>query len=43
MKKANIVELAAKAYTLGKEYEKTYRGCSQCVIAALQDALEDQE
>jgi C_GCAxxG_C_C family probable redox protein len=23
MKKANIVELAAKAYTLGKEYEKT--------------------
>jgi C_GCAxxG_C_C family probable redox protein len=39
MKKANIVELAAKAYTLGKEYEKTYRGCGQCVIAALQDAL----
>jgi C_GCAxxG_C_C family probable redox protein len=39
-KRANIVELAEKAYRLGKEYEKTYRGCSQCVIAALQDALE---
>jgi C_GCAxxG_C_C family probable redox protein len=25
---------------LGKEYERTYRGCSQCVIAALQDALD---
>jgi len=37
MKKA---ELAEKAYRLGKEYEKTYRGCSQCVIAALQDALD---
>jgi len=39
MKKENIIELAGKAYTLGKEYEKTYRGCGQCVIAALQDAL----
>jgi C_GCAxxG_C_C family probable redox protein len=39
-KKANFVELAEKAYRLGKEYEKTYRGCSQCVIAALQDTLE---
>lgn len=38
--KAPIAELAEKAYKLGKEYEKTYRGCSQCVIAALQDALE---
>jgi C_GCAxxG_C_C family probable redox protein len=28
-----------KAYELGKEYEKVYRGCSQCVVAALQDAL----
>ena len=36
----NKTELAEKAYRLGKEYEKTYRGCSQCVIAALQDALE---
>ncbi len=33
-------ELMEKAYRLGKEYEKTYRGCGQCVIAALQDALD---
>lgn len=32
--------VAEKAYELGKEYERTYRGCSQCVIAALQDALD---
>ena len=32
-------DTAEKAYELGKEYEKTYKGCSQCVIAALQDAL----
>jgi len=32
-------EALEKAYNLGKEYEKTYRGCSQCVIAALQDVL----
>jgi C_GCAxxG_C_C family probable redox protein len=31
---------AEKAYELGKEYEKTYKGCSQCAIAALQDALD---
>jgi hypothetical protein len=36
--KKPIAELGEKAYKLGKEYEKTYRGCSQCVIAALQDA-----
>ncbi|NWG03816.1 MAG: C_GCAxxG_C_C family protein [Syntrophaceae bacterium] len=36
MKKAEQVE---KAYRLGKEYERTYRGCSQCVMAALQDTL----
>jgi len=28
-----------KAYQLGKDYEKTYKGCSQCVVAALQDAF----
>ncbi|HEX77917.1 MAG TPA: C_GCAxxG_C_C family protein [Dehalococcoidia bacterium] len=33
-------EAVQKAYDLGKEYERTYRGCSQCVIAALQDAFE---
>jgi len=29
-----------KAYELGKHYEKTYRGCSQCAIAALQDVFD---
>jgi C_GCAxxG_C_C family probable redox protein len=32
----NVIE---KAYQLGKEYEKIYKGCSQCVIAAIQDAF----
>jgi C_GCAxxG_C_C family probable redox protein len=33
-------DAAEKAYQLGKEYEKVYKGCSQCVIAAVQDALD---
>ena len=33
-------ELLDKAYRLGFEYEKTYRGCSQCAIAAIQDTLD---
>lgn len=33
-------ELLEKAYRLGFEYEKTYRGCSQCAIAAIQDTLD---
>lgn len=32
-------ELLKKAYELGFEYEKVYRGCSQCAIAAIQDTL----
>jgi C_GCAxxG_C_C family probable redox protein len=32
--------LLDKAYQLGFEYEKTYMGCSQCAIAAIQDTLE---
>ena len=36
-------ELLGKAYELGFEYEKTYKGCSQCVIAAIQDTLEIRE
>lgn len=32
-------EFMEKAYRLGFEYEKTYKGCSQCVIAAIQDTL----
>ena len=37
--KKEAKELAEKAYQLGKENEKTYRGCGQSVLAALQDAL----
>ena len=33
-------ELLKKAYQLGFEYEKTYKGCSQCAIAAIQDTLD---
>ena len=29
-----------KAYDLGFKYEEQYGGCGQCVVAALQDALE---
>ncbi len=29
-----------RAYDVGYEYEKTYRGCGQCAFAALQDALD---
>jgi C_GCAxxG_C_C family probable redox protein len=32
-------ELMEKAYRLGFEFEKTYRGCSQCIIAAVHDTL----
>ena len=31
---------AEKAYELGKQYESTYMSCSQCVVAAIQDALD---
>lgn len=33
-------ELLEKAYQLGFDYEKVYRGCSQCAIAAIQDTLD---
>jgi hypothetical protein len=29
----------ASAHRLGYTYEKTYRGCAQCTLAAVQDAL----
>lgn len=32
-------ELMEKAYRLGFEFEKTYYGCSQCIIGAVQDTL----
>jgi len=31
--------LAENAWKLGFDYEKKYRGCSQCTIAAIQGAL----
>jgi len=33
-------KVTQKAYDLGYEYEKTYRGCGQCVMGALQDAFD---
>jgi C_GCAxxG_C_C family probable redox protein len=36
----NKESLIKKAYELGFDYEKTYHGCAQCAIAAIQDALE---
>jgi len=32
-------ELIEKAYRLGYEYERTFRGCSQCALAAIYDTL----
>ena len=32
--------LLEKAYKLGFEYERTFRGCSQCAIAAIHDTLD---
>jgi C_GCAxxG_C_C family probable redox protein len=39
-KKAKDKKAAEKAYELGKKYELTYMGCSQCALGALQDALD---
>jgi len=39
MEKTKIETIAKNAHDLGFEYEKAYRGCAQCVFAALQDAL----
>jgi len=35
-------EIVRRAFSLGFEYEKRIRGCCQCTIAAIQDALEIQ-
>jgi C_GCAxxG_C_C family probable redox protein len=32
--------LCNKAYKLGYEYEQTYKGCAQCIVAAVQDTLD---
>ncbi|MBN1944723.1 MAG: C_GCAxxG_C_C family protein [Bradymonadales bacterium] len=36
-------KLFDEAYRLGFEYEKSYKGCAQCTVAALQDCLNLQE
>lgn len=38
-------ELASgeQAYRLGKTYEQSYRGCGQCVVAAVQDTFGLQD
>ena len=33
-------ELIERAYQLGFDYEKKYRGCSQCTLAAIYDTLD---
>lgn len=40
MEKKTVEQIAKKAYDLGFSFEKEYRGCAQCAIAALQDALD---
>jgi len=40
--KEGKAEIIQHAFFLGFEYEKTIRGCCQCTIAAIQDALEIQ-
>ena len=40
METTKIESIAKKAHDLGFEFEKNYRGCAQCVFAALQDALD---
>jgi C_GCAxxG_C_C family probable redox protein len=34
--------LMKKAYNLGFQYEKVYKGCSQCVLAAVQDLFGEK-
>ncbi len=36
-------ELLDRAYQLGFDYERRFRGCSQCVVAAIQDTLGVRE
>jgi C_GCAxxG_C_C family probable redox protein len=36
----NDKELIDKAYQLGFDYQKSYIGCCQCTIAAIQDTLD---
>jgi C_GCAxxG_C_C family probable redox protein len=41
-KKKMKKDLMKKAYDLGFEYEKVYKGCSQCVLAAVQDLFGEE-
>ena len=34
---------ADKAHELGKKYEQAYKGCGQCVLAALQDTFDKRD
>jgi C_GCAxxG_C_C family probable redox protein len=38
--KKSIDGVCAKAYELGNAYEKTYKGCGQCLVGAVLDALQ---
>jgi C_GCAxxG_C_C family probable redox protein len=40
--KRNEEEFLKKAFDLGFQYEKVYRGCSQCVLAAIQDLFQEK-
>ena len=37
--KVDPEEIIQKAYELGYKYEKEYKGCARCTVAALQDAV----
>ena len=41
-KKKTNKALTKKAYNLGFQYEKVYKGCSQCVLAAVQDLFGEK-
>jgi hypothetical protein len=34
-------QLSCKGYEAGVWYEKTYHGCSQCVLAAIMDVMDE--
>lgn len=38
--KRDIEELCHKALVVGTKYEKEYKGCGQCLVGSVQDALE---
>ena len=42
-KPENMIAIENKAYQLGFEYEKIYRGCSQATLGAIYDILDMQD